>query len=329
MKQTKRSLDLLKTPLCHLDISISGTMVEKAIEQLLQELKEAKIQIDLNFWISDEWFCADGITGVAIPFYLLDKDLMELERDKIGFVEGETLEWCLKVLRHEVAHALDNAYLLRGCEDRKKLFGDTATRYPSEYIRKPYSKKFVIHLSNNYAQSHPEEDWAETFAVWLDPNSNWRKVYKDWPALKKLEFIDQKMNTLIPSDRLTVNETLDEISTLSSTVKSYLNKKSKNLNKYQDPLFGRNLNRIFSTGTKVSATSFLKLKEREICQNVAKSTNQYHYIVKDVFKELKKECNKKGLTLKKNSRETKKDLQILLISKTHTYIKQGKNKVIM
>jgi hypothetical protein len=321
--------DLLNTPLCNLDITISGTMVEKAIKQLKRELKESKVKIDLHFWISDEWFCADGITGVAIPFYLLSDELKELEREKIGFVEGETFEWCLKVLRHEVAHAIDNAYQLRDCPKREEIFGSSKVKYPTEYTRKPYSKKYVIHLSNNYAQSHPEEDWAETFAVWLDPNSNWREIYKDWPALKKLEFVDKKMKSLNSRKRITNVDTLDEISTLSLTVKSYLNKKAKNFNKYKAPLFGRNLNRIFATGTKVNANQFLKSKEREICQKVAKNTNQYHYIVRDVFKELKKECKTKGLTLRKSSRETKKEVESLLISKTYAYLKQGKNKVIM
>ena len=28
-----------------------------------------------------------------------------------------------------------------------------------------------------YAASHPEEDFAETFAVWLTPRSNWRQSF--------------------------------------------------------------------------------------------------------------------------------------------------------
>lgn len=329
MNLSQNTTELLNTPLCLLNLKIKGTIVEKAIKQVRRELRDAEISIDLHFWISDEWFCADGITGVAIPFYLLDERLIELEREKIGYVEGESLDMCVKILRHEVAHALDNAYQLRGCEERKQIFGDSDKEYPTEYIRKPYSKKFVINLERNYAQAHPEEDWAETFAVWLDPLSNWKQVYKDWPALQKLNFVDQKMKSLSPRKKITVNETLDEISTLNMTVKKYLTKRYKNLNKYQNPLFGRNLNRIFSIGHKVDANKFLRIKEREICQNVAKNTNQYHYIVKDVFKELKQECRSKGLTLRKNSRETKKDVESLLISKTITYIKQGKNKVIM
>ena len=320
---------LLKTPLCKLDLTMEDSLVSDCIAQLKRELTSSGVHIDLIFWISDEWFCPDGTTGVAFPFYLLDQSLLDLEKEFIGHAEGETREYCMKLLRHEVAHAIDNAYSLRTCLERKTLFGDCSTPYPSEYTRRPFSKSFVKNLDHNYAQAHPEEDWAETFAVWLDPKSNWKRIYKDWPAIKKLNYVNKKMKELKKENCIICHETLDEISTLPITLRGYLNKRSKLLNKYKSPLFGRNLNRIFSVGSKRKATQFLQTREREICQKVAKSTNQYHYIVRDVFKELKLECKSKGLTLKKSSRETQRDLERLVTAKTFAYIKQGKHKVIM
>ena len=47
-----------------------------------------------------------------------------------------------------------------------------------------------------YAQAHPDEDFAETFSVWLTPRSNWRKVYGRWPAIRKLEYMDRTMKRI-------------------------------------------------------------------------------------------------------------------------------------
>jgi hypothetical protein len=61
---------------------------------------------------------------------------------------------------------------------------------------RPRSRDHVLHLEHWYAQSHPTEDFAETFAVWLGPKSRWRAEYAGWPALAKLEFVDALMKEL-------------------------------------------------------------------------------------------------------------------------------------
>ena len=135
--------------------------------------------------------------GVAIPFYLAHPRLEKLERAQMLEVEGGTPEWCMKILRHEAGHAIDNAYKLRQRRRRQQIFGPSYMQYPDYYTPKPYSKSFVLHLDSWYAQSHPDEDFAETFAVWLNagrPTGATR--YADWPALKKLEYMDALMREL-------------------------------------------------------------------------------------------------------------------------------------
>src|SRR5574341_1303894 len=51
--------------------------------------------------------------------------------------------------------------------------------------------QFVRHLEGWYAQKHPDEDFAETFAVWLTPGSRWRMRYRNWPAIRKLRYMDR------------------------------------------------------------------------------------------------------------------------------------------
>jgi len=333
VKHLKYDPDLrsfLRTPLCQIPLKKRGSIALKCLEQVRLELKSKGINFNFHYWASDDWFCPDGITGIAIPFYLFNEQALTLEQKYIGHAEGKTEEECLKLIRHELGHAIDNAFHLRDCEERREIFGDHRIKYPKEYIKKPFSRSYVLHLGDNYAQAHPEEDWAETFAVWLDPKSNWKEKYKDWKALKKLEYVDSIMTGLRGKRAKTIcRDTLDEISTLGISYKSYLSRKLKNKSKYKAPLFKKNINRVFSSGKRINALSYLKVHEREICIRVAKNTNQYHYIIKDVMRELKNECRERNLTLRHTRRETHAPLINMLSKSTLQYVKQGKHKVIM
>src|SRR3984893_9958628 len=175
-----------------LDLTIEGPEIEQRIAQLNAEL-EARGLAPPRYWLSDEWFTPDGVPGIAIPFYLAHPRLAKLELAQMLEVEGGDPDSCLKILRHETGHAIDNAYRLQRRPTRRRLFGLPATPYPEYYTPKPYSKSFVQHLDHWYAQSHPDEDFAETFAVWLDPQSMWAERYAGWPALRKLEYLDRMM----------------------------------------------------------------------------------------------------------------------------------------
>ncbi len=134
---------------------------------------------------------------MAVPFYLAHPRLERLEKAQMLAVEGGEHEWCMRILRHEAGHVIDNAYKLRLREQRRRLFGSSSKPYPEFYAPRPYSKSFVLHLDPWYAQSHPDEDFAETFAVWLTPESNWKTRYAGWPAIKKLEYMDALMQSLV------------------------------------------------------------------------------------------------------------------------------------
>ena len=111
-------------------------------------------------------------------------------------VEGGTRRQCLQLLRHEAGHAVHHAFKLQRRRRWTNIFGKSSEPYPDYYQPNPASKRFVHYLDLWYAQSHPDEDFAETFAVWLDPRSNWRRRYRSWPALTKLEFVDELMEEL-------------------------------------------------------------------------------------------------------------------------------------
>ena len=176
---------------CDLKLSLRGTLVESAIGRLYGELEQRGLKFRPHCWLSQEWFSPDGIPGIAIPFYLAHRRLMSLERRMMREVEGGNRNWLMRILRHEAGHAIDSAYRLRRRARWREIFGPSSLPYPEAYRPRPGSRRFVQHLGAWYAQAHPTEDFAETFAVWLKPRSTWRREYQDWPAFAKLAYIEE------------------------------------------------------------------------------------------------------------------------------------------
>jgi hypothetical protein len=194
--ETLSDEELLKRRLSSLRVTVEGTWLEDCVSSLHQELEERGIRLRPHTWISSEWFSPDRKPGIAIPFYLAHPRLMKLEKKMMLDVEGGTWSECMAILRHEAGHTVQQAYQLHRRRRWQQLFGLSSKRYPLYYRPNPGSRRYVQHLRLWYAQSHPDEDFAETFAVWLRPRSNWRTRYAGWPALKKLEYVDQLMGEI-------------------------------------------------------------------------------------------------------------------------------------
>ena len=225
--ETLSDEELLDVRLCDLGLRIEGTDVEERLQRLYTEIERAGLRRFRPYaWLSTSWFTPHGCSGFAVPFFLAHQRLVRLERWQQGEAEGASREGCLRLMRHETAHALDNAYRLHRRKDWRETFGPFSRPYRASYIPKPGSRHFVVNLDYWYAQSHPGEDWAETFAVWLRPGSRWRSRYRGWPALQKLHYVDDVMREL--SDRrpsVRTRERLDALSGLRHTLREYYRRK--------------------------------------------------------------------------------------------------------
>ncbi len=180
-----------------LHLSQPSDWVLRCHQQLLQELADRSLRVRPHVWLAEDWFSPRGIPGIAIPFYLAHPRLMRLERAQMHSVEGGTHQSCMTIMRHEAGHAIQHAHRLHRRAPWRALFGASSAPYPDRYRPRRRSVRFVRHLPGWYAQSHPDEDFAETFAVWLRPGSRWRTRYAKWPiALEKLEYVDVLMHDL-------------------------------------------------------------------------------------------------------------------------------------
>ena len=186
------------TPISELRLTIEGTALAPVVDELRRELAAAGItRVRPEFYLSTEWGVPFGSVAIAIPFYLASAELTALHDEQVGHVEGLGPADVLRYLRHETGHVLNYAYRLYEEEEWIQRFGSIALPYAEDYRPHPFSKGFVRHLPGWYAQKHPDEDWAETFAVWLTPGSDWRRDYGDWPVARgKLEYCERVMRGL-------------------------------------------------------------------------------------------------------------------------------------
>jgi putative zinc-binding metallo-peptidase len=325
---------LLDLRICQLGVTIEGSALEPRIAEVVRELHERGIAFEPHFWLSAEWFSPDGVPGVAIPFYLAHPRLEKLERTQMLEVEGGTPEWCLKILRHEVGHAIDNAYKLRLRRRRQQLFGPSYMQYPDYYTPKPYSKSYVLHLDSWYAQSHPDEDFAETFAVWLNPNSDWRGRYADWPALKKLEYMDALMHDIAQKRALVgTRRRVEPLQSLRKTLRAHYLRKRRHYGVEHPHFYDRDLRRLFSDrpehATNMKAARFIARVRREVRRMVAAWTGEYQYTIDQVLENMIKRANEMNLRLERPEEHTKLDFTIMLTVQTMNYLHSGRHRVAL
>lgn len=325
---------LLKVRMCNLGVSIENTVIEHRIRDLNVELSKRGIIFRPHFWLSDDWFTPDGVAGSALPFYLAHPRLAQLELAQLLEIEGGTKAWCMRILRHETGHAIDNAYRLQRRRIRQKLFGLSSTTYPEYYTPKPYSKSFVLHLDSWYAQSHPDEDFAETFAVWLDPESIWSRRYAGWPALKKLEYMDGLMREIAGKPPLvTTGRTVDPLPNLQQTLGEHYAEKRKRYGLDRPNFYDRDLRRLFSDAPEhignLPAAKFLARVRRDARRLVAQWTGEYQYRIDQVLNDMIERCKALDLRLAAPEERTKFDFMVLLTVQTMNYLHGGRHRIAL
>ncbi len=326
--------ELLDLRFNELGLTIEHSWLAPRIDELYEDLAARGLTFRPHFWLSAEWFTPDGVPGIAIPFYLAHPRLVRLERAQMLEVEGGTPEWCLKILRHEAGHAFDNAYALRRRTRRIRMFGKPTVEYPDFYLPKPYSKSFVLHLDSWYSQSHPDEDFAETFAVWLTPDSDWRSRYADWPALRKLEYMEELMADIAGRPPVVASRRrVEPLERLRTTLRRHYARKREHYGLEYPHFYDRDLRRLFSADAEHhknrKASRFIQSIRRDVRRLVAEWTGAYQYTIDRVIEDMIRRAGELNLRLKFPEDRTKLDFTMLLTVQTMNYLHSGRHRTAL
>jgi len=322
--------ELLSTRICDLPIAIAGTVLEDRINAVYGELSEKGIEFHPEVYLGDEWFSPEGDPIVSIPYYLAHPRLIKLEKARVLEAEGESAPWFLKLLRHEMGHAISHAFRLHRYPGYTSVFGRSAEAYPNNFRPRPYSRRYVQHLFEWYAQVHPDEDYAETFAVWLTPGRDWRMEYARWPALRKLEFVDKMMRyvTRRPPFKKS-GPKWRRVETIKMTIGYSHKLKHRAMEEDFPDYFDRDLRSIFSQEPAPKAERagrFLRRQRRRLVSTISKYTLEKRFTVQSLIKRLAERADQLKLYVSGSEADALTQVAVCMTAMAKNYFFTGKFK---
>lgn len=326
--------ELLEVRLKDLDLDWTRTWLAGPVAQLHEELDWAGIRLKPHVWLSTEWFSPDGVPGIAIPFFLAHERLRRLEKRKMLSVEGGRERDCLRLLRHEAGHAVSTAFRLHRRPRWRDTFGPFGKPYPESYAPRTSSRDYVQHLAGWYAQAHPAEDFAETFAVWLDPRSRWRSRYRDWPALHKLEVVDDMMASIVGVvPRVRSRRFVEPLRESTETLREYYESKQDRYGAHTPTVFDEDLLRLFSDDPRhrrrETAVAFLRRTRPRIRTIVARWTGEVPYTVDQVIGDMIERCKALELRLATSAAQSVDEASVLVAVHTTRYMHRLPHRIAL
>ena len=324
--------ELLERKISQLGLKLEGTELEPLIRLLYNELTAKGLIFHPPCHLGDEWFVPVGIPAIFIPFYLVHERLRKLERKLILEVEGETPEWFMKLIRHEAAHAYAYAYQLPRKKKWQQNFGKSSNEETPQFYRpRPYSRSYVVHLDDWYAQSHPDEDFAETFAVWLTPGLDWRERYKGWKALQKLEYLDELMQSIAGQPPLHQPEYRPaDHDCLNIKLKVHYARKRKLYEDSYPDFYDQDLKQLFAAGPEIvermKASAYLRQRRRKLMDSVCQWTNEKKYRVNELLARLIERCDQLDLYIKADDPALNLQVSAYVTTLVMNYLFTGKFK---
>jgi hypothetical protein len=324
--------ELLGLRFCDLKLKIERSPLARRVRRLYGELDKRQISFRPHVWLSEEWFSPDGVPGIAVPFYLAHPRLERLERRMMRNVEGGSAESAMRILRHEAGHALDTAYRLRRRKRWREVFGPASLPYPDTYRARPGSRRYVQHLGEWYAQSHPCEDFAETFAVWLKPNSSWRRTYAQWPAFHKLELVDELLNGVRHRRPPVRNrEVVEPLRENTRTLADHYRRKLRRYSIYRRTVTDHLLERVYTaerSGAKARrASTFLRAHSLALVNGTMRELGAERYSVEQILRIAVERAEKLGLWVRGSRRDALRHSRWMLVYLTRLYA-QGESPTL-
>jgi hypothetical protein len=308
---------LLDQRICDLKLRLSGSAFAPRLERLNAELAAAGLRFRPHYWLSQEWFTPDGVPGIAIPFFLAHPRLAQLERKFMVEAEGHAEAVGMRILRHEAGHAIDNAYRLHRRKRWREMFGSFREPYPETYRPRPADRNYVQHLNGWYAQAHPAEDFAETFAVWLTPGLAWRSRFKGWPALQKLEYVDGLMAEIgTEKPKVRTRRQIEPLSQATITLREFYDRKREHYAVDWPGHYDSELRRVFEpclhANRRPAAAVWLRHHRRELSRTVGEAAGVPAYTIDQLLVTMIERCRDLKLRLRLPARATREKVLLML-----------------
>ena len=289
--------EILGKPVRELGLKIEGSPVERFVQQLYRELEQKRLtKFRPPCYLTDEWGCPSGEPVIGLPFYLANPALAQIEKEMNDLEDNKEI---MMYLRHEAGHAFNYAYRLYNRPEWKEVFGWFRRPYRDNYRPVPFSRNYVRHMAGWYAQKHPDEDFAETFAVWLTPRSGWKKKYRGWGALAKLKYMDRiarEVGNLDPVRRKGQTDiTVDEMET---TVGEFYHRSAEEI-PIVDLATDNDLRDIFNAAKRSkrakAAGQFLQQHRKALVDKIAYWSGVQRPLVKRLIEAIEKRVGELGL----------------------------------
>ena len=326
--------ELLERRISELGLRLEGTALEPLIWQLYDELSAHGLAFhprpvgigEINAIVPV------GVPAIFVPFFLVHDRLRALERTMMLEVEGGTAEWFMKLMRHEAAHAYAYAYQLARKKKWRQIFGRTSREEtPDSYRPRPFSRSYVVNLDDWYAQSHSDEDFAETFAVWLTPGLDWRTRYAGWKALQKLEYVDELMRSLAGTPPVHAPKyRAAEYNCLNVKLKTYYARKRKLYEDTYPDFYDADLRQLFPAepaGTeRIKASAYLSQRRRRLMNSVCQWTNEKKYRVNKLLARLIQRCDQLELRVRNDDPQQDFRVSSFITTLVMNYLFTGKFK---
>ena len=320
--------EFLSRPIRELGLKLEGSPVQRFVEQLYRELElKGLTKFRPLCYLTDEWGCPSGEPVIGIPFYLAHTALAQLEKENRDLEDAREI---MMYLRHEAGHAFTYAYKLHSSAEWKQLFGPFRRPYRDNYRPVPFSRDYVRHLPGWYAQKHPDEDFAETFAVWLTPRSNWRKRYRGWGAMAKLRYLDRlarQLGKIEPLRRRGQTDiTADEMET---TVAEFYHQAPREEVAVKDLTPETDLREIFRVSKRrkgaLPAKEFLHRHRKAIIDKAAHWTGAQRPLIRNLMESIEKQAEQFDLRAdEKQESEHLAEITAYVTALVMTYVTKGK-----
>ncbi len=310
LQETLEKLRYLDVPICELQPKINGTL-SKLIKQVESEVSRKHIRFRPEYYFGTGWGCVDKSISIEIPFWFQNEALMGIE-DEMAYDGVEDESEIRMGLRHEFGHAINYAYKLYLEPEWRRLFGNFDRKYNDNYRFNPWSKRHVKHLPDYYAQKHPDEDWAETFAVWLTPGSNWRRVYAKTPALEKLLYVERKVKDIARKAPVNIRSKRDvPIEKVRMTIREFYGADYEDVSPSEQLIEDVDaMRRIFPNGfhSKRNLRDAWKLVHKFSPLIITKLTDELsvpHYTTRRILRQLESICKTYDLKTRQGDEEEK------------------------